>query len=489
MADSMCKWPLRHISIRVPWHDNGWNGTVCREPELNCSCLRLSRISEHRSNQKKLNQCEPVRGRSLRELDQKAWPICVAERAMFMSPFEYTRTATHPYVVTSPNTHGHFDETPLRHPRYSAPTIPFNWMFTESMEERGREYGIDVDPAREPDLGFPTRWVQDKANQVALLDCFFGHVEPDRSLCFFYAKEVPFVEDSRRVIIGVGWVQHVGEATEYQYSGPGELRSILWERMVQHSIRPDFKDGFLMPYPELIEYVKSHDDFDPASVTAFTPADFFDEFSYASELVTHDAAIEALLACIGALTRAKGVLPGDYGLQMKWLHARLGELWKMRGPCPGLGAALCAFGVEYGAFVAREIETKLQDNEDPWPLVEKAFENPEAVLSSESARQLGTTLRQKWGVLPQERKALLRLLSRFNLQPEQAEHLYVQEERERLGIRCSDKDIIANPYLVYESTRLTADPVNIWTVDRGVFPEDVVQKAHPLPEPLSLIHI
>jgi hypothetical protein len=21
--------PIEHISIRVPWHDGGWNGTVC----------------------------------------------------------------------------------------------------------------------------------------------------------------------------------------------------------------------------------------------------------------------------------------------------------------------------------------------------------------------------------------------------------------------------------------------------------------------------
>jgi hypothetical protein len=405
---------------------------------------------------------------------------------MFMSPFEYTRIATHPYVKWSPETHGHFAPTPLRHPPYSAPAVPFNWMFSESLEEKGQEYGIDVDPSREPDLGFSTDWVQDKVNQLAVLDCFYGHVKPNRSLCFFYAKEVPFVEDSRRVIVGVGWVRHIGEAVEYKYSRPGKLQSVLWERMVQHSIRPGFKDGFLMPYAELIEYLKSHHDFDPALATAFAPGDFFEEFSYASELVTHDAAIEAILNCVGALTRAKGVLPGDYEIPIKWLHARLGELWKMRGPCPGLGSALCAFGVQYGTFIAREIENKLADNENPWPVVERAFQNPSSVLTLESARELDATICKKWNILPQERKTLLRLISRFNLQTDQATRIYVQEERERLGIHTTDKEIIANPYLIYESTRLTANPVNVWTVDRGVFPDDVVQRAHPLPEPSAL---
>jgi hypothetical protein len=34
---------------------------------------------------------------------------------------------------------------------------------------------------------------------------------------------------------------------------------------------------------------------------------------------------------------------------------------------------LCAFGIELGTFVAREIETKTGDNQNPWPIVEKAF--------------------------------------------------------------------------------------------------------------------
>jgi hypothetical protein len=359
-------------------------------------------------------------------------------------------------------------------------------MFSDSLEEKGEQYGIDVDSSREPDLGFSTDWVQDKANQLALLDCFYGHIKPNRSLCFFYAKEVPFVEDSRRVIVGVGWVRHIGEAVEYKYSKPGKLRSILWERMIHHSIRPNFNDGFLLPYDDLVEYLKNHPDFDSASVTAFAPADFFEEFSYASELVTHDAAIEAILNCVGALTRAKGVLPGEYDTPIKWLHARLGELWKMRGPCPGLGAALCAFGIEYGTFVAREIEGKLGDNENPWPVVEKAFQNPNSVLSPESARQFDATVCEKWNRLPQERKVLLRLISRFNLKTDQAISIYVQEERERLGIHVTDKEIITNPYLIYESTRLTANPINVWTIDRGVFPDDVIQRAHPLPEPSAL---
>jgi hypothetical protein len=36
--------PQSHLSVRVPWHDAGWDGTVCRAPGQNSSCLALNRI-------------------------------------------------------------------------------------------------------------------------------------------------------------------------------------------------------------------------------------------------------------------------------------------------------------------------------------------------------------------------------------------------------------------------------------------------------------
>ena len=44
--------PLRHISIRVPWHDNGWAGCVCKDPKRNGACLRLPRIASERVDEK-----------------------------------------------------------------------------------------------------------------------------------------------------------------------------------------------------------------------------------------------------------------------------------------------------------------------------------------------------------------------------------------------------------------------------------------------------
>jgi ATP-dependent exoDNAse (exonuclease V) alpha subunit len=480
-------YPLRHISIRVPWHDTAWDGRVCAAPRLNGACLKLRRIAEGRDDAAE----EAVAGKSLKDLPQKKWPACVSERVGFMAPFEYTREATHPYNRGPETSHGHFAPTPLRHPPYSAPAVPFAWMLQEAMEALGGQHGLDVQPEREPDLGFKTQWIQDHLNQKALLDCFAAHLKPEQSLCFLYAKQVPFVEDAnaRRILVGVGRVLHVAPPQEYAYTTKnlkGKLRSMLWEIMVQHSIRPDFKDGFLLPYHSAISKAAASSDYDPAEIAAFAPADRVLEFSHVSQLVTHDGAIASLLACAESLHKANGILVGPWERCLGWIDLRLGELWKVRGPCPGLGAALSAFGLELGTFIAQALAQKVGENGDPWPLVGKMFADPGKHLPEQLAKCVGKTLSAKWSRLPDERRALLKLVSRFEITADQAATIYVQEERTKAEIDCTDADILSNPYLLYEATRLTADPISVWTVDRGAFPDAVIRKNHPLPEPTSL---
>lgn len=32
---------IKHLSIRVTWHDNKWNGTICQHPSQNAFCAPL----------------------------------------------------------------------------------------------------------------------------------------------------------------------------------------------------------------------------------------------------------------------------------------------------------------------------------------------------------------------------------------------------------------------------------------------------------------
>ncbi|MCT8975109.1 AAA family ATPase [Clostridium sp. CX1] len=478
----MGKKIIKHISIRVPWHDNGWSGTVCLNPSHNDSCLRLRRIAEQREDELE----EEVAGKSIEFLEQNKWPCCIAERGTFMAPFEFERFVSHPYKDSSPETHGHFAPTLLKYPAYSAAAVPFGWMMKENYKYLKEELGLKVDISKEPELPFKTIWYQSKYNQREIMNYFFSEIEVGESLCIFYAKQVPFVEDSKRVIIGIGKVKGMLPAKEYDYTEARDTKAMLWETMIKHSIRPDFKEGFIMPYAELIEYSKENPTFDINEVVAFAPDERREEFSYATEHVTHDAAINALLSCASALTKIKDYISGPWDRGLNWINEQLSEVWQMRGAYPGLGAALNAFGIELGMFVAKEIMEKIGEEEDPWLYIDKMFMDPKKHLSPQLASRIGKTLQETWSVLSEERKSLLKLLSRFELTSLQAQLLYVQEEREQKLIKGTDSELLANPYLIYESTRNCIEKVSLSTIDMGVFPIESIQKKFPLQEPSAV---
>lgn len=41
---------IQHLSVRVPWHDAGWAGTVCTDPAANHACMLLDTIGKQRDD-------------------------------------------------------------------------------------------------------------------------------------------------------------------------------------------------------------------------------------------------------------------------------------------------------------------------------------------------------------------------------------------------------------------------------------------------------
>lgn len=488
--------PLHHVTIRVPWHDTGWTGSVCTQPLDNTSCLILKGVSKARRDEIEVQHASERFDR----LASNARPPCVSERVAFMAPFRLPRMMTHPYAESCPETHGHFAPTRFEHPPYSAACVPFRWMLRENVEGNER-IGIGLAerlrlgwrPEREPDIrnryGKPVKktWVQERDNQLALLDTFFGALRPKESLCFFYAKRTPLSEQSRRVIVGVGRVRGIGEATEYATHENGPLRCVLWERNVLHSVRPGYRDGFLFPYQEALA-LAAQDGVDPEEFVAFAPDEHFDAYSYGSEHLTHDGAVASLVTCAAALHRVKKRIDGPWDQALGWIDTQLNRLWKARGAFPGLGSALSAFGYEWGfqhgSLLAYEIEImrERQGEADPWRLLDAVMETPSR-FDGPIAKLLAPSLRNGWKRLAPKRRALLQLLSRCTVSERQALRLYDTTERKKAGIEATDAELLANPYLLFERDRRSRDAISFGTVDRGLFPDDVIRESLPAPEP------
>lgn len=485
--------PAHHITVRVPWHDAGWAGHTCTKPLENTSCLILPRIGKNKRDDVEI-RCA---GRRLDQLGASDLPPCAGERVSFMAPFELTRTLTHPYVQSSPETHGHFAPTAYHQPSYSAACVPYRWMLRSKVEGEPKRKTIGLAeklklgwvPDREPDLKFETDWIQQRENQLAMLDTFFGALRPQDSLCFIYAKRTPLSEQSRRVILGVGRVLSVGDHVEYAYQIPDPpLRCVLWERNVCHSIRPGFADGFLFPYGELLAKA-AEDGSDPEEFVCFAPDEHFEAYSYGSELLSHDGAVASLVACAGALHRVRERVEGSWDLALRWVDSQLNRLWRTRGAFPGLGSALSAFGFEWGfqhgSLLAYEIELQRErdgDRGNPWDRVAAVMADPSR-LDAPIAKLVSPSLRAGWKRLNQESRALLELLSRCAVSDEQALRFYDSTKRKDAGINVTTAQLLSNPYLLFERDRGNAVPIAFATVDRGLFPDAALQADFPVAEP------
>ena len=478
--------PTMHVSIRVPWHDNKWNGTICSNPCNNTSCLILPRISQKRDDDLE----EKFSGRSWDE-DGVSLPACASERGAFMADFGYERRINHPYSSYHKK-YTHFKETCFQYKAYSAAAVPFAWMKKNEEDytsEKAKIHKIDYNTEFEqPDL--EKRWVQDHRNQLAMLNTFFGAVKPKESLVFFYAKNTPLTDDRRRVIVGIGRVLSVDNPVEYEYSRTptsNDIRCILWERNIHHSIRSNIKDGFLLPYHELLEFAENNPDFNLPNYILHAPDEYREAFSMGTEHVTHDQAITVLLSCSSILSRIEKHLVGDWSRARSWIDNQLNRIWRLRGAFPGLGSVLTAFGMEYGTLIAHEVDQQLHADDskeikDPWPIVEKILKNPDT-LPDDLKSTIGNDTLQLWEKLGEERRNFLKLISRFDISSEQASRWLDSDKRKSKGIDISDEEIIKNPYIMYEADREQSNPISVGVIDHGLFLYNHLDKIPPVPQP------
>lgn len=478
----MINIPTQHLSVRVPWHDAGWNGKLCCNPKENGSCMFLPRIGQNKNPDLE----ESIAGTWIHELKQDLQPPCVGEKVNFMSPHSIYKKMHHPYSKNDNNSsfYGHYKDTNYCYPGYSFSVVPYNWMLKNAKDNtsnKANELQISYDPKKEPALSFENTWVQQKDNQQSLLDTFISPIKPEKSLVFIYAKNVPFIDTSSRILIGVGHISEIGKLTEYEYQAGAEVtfRSTLWERPVYHTIRENNENGFLLPYHEFFKLTEKDDSIHIPDYIAFAPT--FEELSYGSEWVSNDSAIESLLILHEKLLKFEQLLPEkNYQTQLRWIDRELSRIWKMRGPFPGLGAVLSGLKLEGGNLIAWEIDKLVRDDNDeviqnPWDLVERIYQGDTSFLSKNLQRKVSFTDQATWNNFSNEEKDFLQLLSRMHLDNTQVEQVINVKEKDQI-------EYLKNPYLLYEQHRLASIQFPVAIIDKAIFNDKNTLERFPLPE-------
>lgn len=482
-----------HLTARVAWHDSRWNSTICCKPSCNSFCVTLDRIRLEREDARE----DLLAGKNWHELDHDSLPPCKAESGAFMNANEWTRHFAHPYadIKKAAETHGHLKPTLVKVPPYSTFIVPFAWMLLSGQNALDARLPIPL-PANEASP-FASPWIFGRERQEAVLKLFSSQLIPKRSLVFFYSKEgQPLGDTIPRLVMGVGRIASVAPPKVYDVK-VDKPSQVMWDLNIRHTIRPEGADGFLLPYHEYLEPTgDSEEDSRRQRLLReiAVPADpaHIRFFSYAAELMPADIALSTLVRCLESVRKIRkhGIAKGPWESREEWLNQQIAQAWQDRGPFPGLGPVLEALGLRLGTALALELRSSgtVHADADPWPIVDamlRCEQKPPQPAYTEDLKALRAT----WTSLSDERRALLKLLSRFALTTEQARRWFDPSERVKCtAAKVSDEEILANPYRMSEVDLGTWDdsPVSVGIIDRGLLPDSTISAKHPVPEPSAV---
>lgn len=490
---------VQHISIRVPWTDNGFIGRICDCPLKNYACHRLKSIA---SNSSLLCQKPDMGGTPLDDLDnsdKRSNLPCVTEGMAFMSNTETTVECSHTYSKYNYYSHRDFIPSIQHIPPYSLIAHPFRWLMRgdnkNSYRLRDMNNIPDIDDQIAPLLmrnekgtGKPVgeAWIQHHETQKKIFTTFFEEVVPDKSLCFIYAKSVPYVEDSDRILLGIAVVDKpvvLPQKHAKKIGATSPLESYAWECIVPHKIRRQgelfLKDdkgvfgGFLLPYAQIIGKIESAQNSkdrekyikDLQNVVVSVPSDFRENFSYASEHVSHDAAISILLQTKKSLSKIAelGYINSNIVDCQTWIDNEIDFLWQDRPVYPGLGIMLSVVLYDVpGCSIAKEVRNYIKNKPnldilkvlDEWISVDKQTPSGIEFTRNHLAR---------WRIVTENINSFKRL-ARTSISFDQAACLWDKIINEAV-------DITNNPYVIYTSSIYEEEKkkISLYCVDLAFF--------------------
>jgi hypothetical protein len=481
----------QHLTVRVAWHQERWNGTVCRLASTNSFCLDLDRIREERDDPYE----DTVGLTHFADLPIDRLPPCRAESGAFMADREIPQVREHPYqkIPKASATHGVLRPTVVKVPGYATLVVPFRWMLRQNQDAIDERLPAPLPPDEESP--FPSPWVFSAHRQEALSRLFFDQVAAEESTVLFYTKSGhPLGDHINRLVVGVGLVEGVGPMLRYDSTGGSSYP--MWDRVVRHSIRPEGRNGFLLPYHD---YLKPTGDMEEderrqallSQIIVAPEPSHIAAFSYGGEHAGPDVALSTLVRSLEAVRAIKrhGVVAGPWDEREDWLNERIARVWQQRGAFPGTGGMLEALGCRLGTSLVMELLASgaIGMLEDPWPLLDSMLRGQSSPPPSYAADVAAAA--NTYVALSDQRRSLLRLLSRFALTTEQARRWWNPNERARAVRRpVTDQEILSNPYRVAECDLGDGRdwPVPIGVIDRGLLPDATVAAACPVDEPAAV---
>lgn len=433
-----------HLSARMAWHMDGWNGHICQKPAFNHYCIGPhsypgQKIRENRD----LDTEQVFAGKSCAEIDRI--PPCI-----------YSINAFGSQQLTAYDDPPNFFRSGARTMWNLPPATVCVWPYEAMYDEEAKTEGY-----------------VDNAKRLQLAKQFFGAIEPTKSLIFHYANySNPLSSDETRryVVIGISRIKKLGEIRYYEGTDEETKKryagGFIWQMNVETRY-PD--EGMRIPYhryssdPEVLQRI---------ALIPENPRCF----KYGSRHVSDDDALSLVERFIEIATFLRDEQKDDsenWSLRLDWLNCLLGELWQSRGLFPGFARVLDIIGLSqaissFRGQVALGKEREFRRQVLAW-LNGQGSDLPASV---DLERTIADKARRQWKLRTADERSLLSdVLPLFDLPKDQMERI-LSDDRTQNCLEMSLGEIIENPYVLAEQFvgEGPDDTIPFTRIDHGIYP-------------------
>jgi ATP-dependent exoDNAse (exonuclease V) alpha subunit len=452
-----------HLTVRLPWHDRGWDGCVCNEPLLNTFCEAQKSIRLKGTLKAEVNHAgTPFTEYS--KINSGYRPPCALRAAAYSDsetivPYE-SRSKFH-----------------LRIPPFSVSVIPFRWTIGKLVKEITDNWEVKT---KTKTLGFkraPRELYL--GTKIYLVNNFWNRIEAGKSLIFYYLKDgAPFCENMEKILVGIGVVKEHYRLSQCIVKTDERMRSMSPLYYLGHVVTQDFPNqGFRIPYHEWLRQGRDLKDFN--DITFTTAAHHKNSFSYEAGYLSDDQAITVVVKLIRYFERNGENAPdkSEWGRQLQWLRKILDELRHSRHPLPGLAPFFREFRVKKPGSFTEELVKWERGNETSLEgiLFNGVKFSKYSGLSRKHEENLESVIR-RWGKrknsqnkVKSDKAELMKRLTRFELSNRQFSKFINLKYLKYLEI-TGFMPIIHNPYLLVERDveALKEKAVAFETIDQGM---------------------
>jgi exodeoxyribonuclease V alpha subunit len=454
---------VKHVSVRLAWHDNYWNGKICKFPEKNFYCIGNYSLLSPRI-QRRINI-------PLEKSYSDQAVSSVIEKKNYLPPcyWSINLQGGNSFSIEDPHP---FSDTKTWEEKFKNNVPPlkdvlkdhsvFTWCFKLSFFER-REESNQLYPHPE--------------ELKRRVDKYLEELVPGKSIVFFYSNfSNPITGDKYNyLLIGAGLLKDVDKPKHYNIPEDllRDIRSrpkmknfpeLAWQ--FQLTLDPD--TIVILPYQKYLEWIEE----DPTNVKwkkleeiaiPIEEENLIPHFKYVSMHIPHDKCIYLLYLIKRSLDKMKEHMLIDYE-ELKEIENKLDKLlkvaWNEKGKFPGFSNVIrVILKNDFRSEQLKDLIPKIQE------YIKEKFGSLETFLTSQSSSEPSTNnpqLDRALGIICKN-KDLIEFLSRFDFSEPQFDHIL--EMIYKIGIET----VKNNPYIILEKYQYESeDKLSIDESDYGL---------------------